>query len=138
MHTKLLPKQKGEWAEVCFAAEVLRRGWRISRPYGDSCPYDCIVDVVGKLSRVQVKAVYSSQPGRLRPYRVNMRRGLRNQLRYSSCEIDVLAVFVVPRGNWYIVPMTAIEKRVQLGFGSCTRSAGALEHFREAWTVLEG
>src|SRR4051812_25744099 len=44
MRAKLLAKQKGEWAEVCFAAEVLRRGWRISRPYGDSAPYDCIVD----------------------------------------------------------------------------------------------
>src|SRR5256886_17540003 len=57
MPTKLLAKQKGEWAEVCFAAEVLLRGWRIARPYGDSGPYDCVVDAHGKLSRVQVKSV---------------------------------------------------------------------------------
>ena len=57
MPTKLLAKQKGEWAEVCFAAEVLRRGWRIARPYGDSAPYDCVVDADGRLSRVQVKSV---------------------------------------------------------------------------------
>src|SRR4051812_45658971 len=56
MRTKLLAKEKGEWAEVCFAAEVLRRGWGISRPYGDSSPYDCIVDCAGRISRVQIKS----------------------------------------------------------------------------------
>jgi len=47
-----------------------------------------------------------------------------------------LAVFVVPRAAWYIVPMSAIEKRVQLGFGSSKRSNGALEEYREAWEIF--
>jgi hypothetical protein len=136
MALKLLAKQKGEWAEVCFAAEVLRRGWRIARPYGDSCAYDCIVDVGGRLSRVQVKSVHWRDAGRQYPYRVKMWRGKRNQLGYSAREVDVLAVLVVPRRAWYIVPISAIEKRVALGFGADRRSCGALERYRQAWWVL--
>src|SRR3954465_2625879 len=56
MRPKLLAKKKGEWEEGCFAAEILRRGWRISRPYGDSSPYDCIVDCAGRISPVPIKA----------------------------------------------------------------------------------
>jgi hypothetical protein len=136
MPVKLLAKQKGEWAEVCFAAEILRRGWRIARPYGDSAPYDCIVDCAGRISRVQVKSVHWRDEGRRYPYRVKMWRGKRNQLGYSSRDIDVLAVFVAPRATWYIVPMSAIEDRVVLGFGPSRRSHGALEEYREAWESL--
>ena len=62
MPAKLPAKQKGEWAEVCFAAEILRRGWRISRPYGDSAPYDCIVDVGAQVSCARCLLPPASRP----------------------------------------------------------------------------
>src|SRR5437762_3677477 len=105
MQTTLLAKQKGEWAEVCFAAEILRRGWRIARPYGDSCRYDCIVDCDGHLSRVQVKSVTRRSEGRLRSFRVRLIQGRYFHLRYTTSEVDVLAVFVIPECMWYIVPL---------------------------------
>jgi PD-(D/E)XK endonuclease len=149
MHTKLLPKQKGEWAEVCFAAEVLRRGWRISRPYGDSCPYDCIVDcgATGRrgsarsarrtLSRVQVKSVNRKSRSRVRCYPVNMVHGRRYHLRYSRREVDVIAVLIVPKHMWYIVPIGAVEGRGLLSFAGSERVSGGLEGYREAWEVLK-
>ena len=131
MPLNLLAKQKGEWAEVCFAAEVLRRGWRISRPYGDSGPYDCIVDVRGRISRVQVKAVAQARKKTRFPYVVKLIRGRFNHLSYSGREIDVIAVLIVPKSVWYIVPISAVEgwrprsKAIDRGWpwANATRSA---------------
>jgi len=134
----LLAKQKGEWAEVCFAAEILRRGWRIARPYGDSAPYDCIVDCGGHLSRVQVKAVDRKSRSRIRCYPVNMVHGRRYHLRYSSREVEVIAVFIVPKSMWYIVPIRAVDGRGLLSFAADKKITGGLEQYREAWRVLKG
>jgi hypothetical protein len=37
-------KLQGEWAEACFAAEALRRGFIVSKPLGDSAPYDFVLE----------------------------------------------------------------------------------------------
>ena len=138
MDVTLFPKEKGEWAEVCFAAEILRRGWRISRPYGDSCLYDCIVDVRGRISRVQVKSVDRKSRSRIRCYPVNMVHGRRYHLRYSPREVDVIAVFIVPKSLWYIVPIRAVDGRGLLSFAADKKIRGGLEQYREAWSVLKG
>jgi hypothetical protein len=137
MRTKLLAKQKGEWAEVCFAAEVLRRGWRIARPYGDSSLYDCIVDCGGHISRVQVKSVNRKSRSRIRCYPVNMVHGRRYHLRYSAREVDVIAALIVPKHMWYIVPISAVEGRGLLSFAGSESVSGGLERYREAWEVLK-
>ncbi len=136
MPLTLLSKQKGEWAEVCFAAEILRRGWRISRPYGDSCRYDCIVDVCGQLSRVQVKSVYGRDAGRKYPYRVKMIRGKHVRWPYTSRDVDFMAVLVVPRSRWYIVPLVAVEGRSRINFSGSAGAEGPLEHYAEAWDLF--
>ena len=46
-HSKL----QGEWAEACFAAEALRRGFIVSKPLGDSAPYDFVLDWRGPRRR---------------------------------------------------------------------------------------
>ena len=142
----LLPTPKGEWAEVCFAAEILRRGWRISRPYGDSGPYDCVVDVAGRVSRVQIKAVAAARRGTRYPYVVKLIRGRFNHLTYSAREIDVIAVLIVPKSLWYIVPVSAIEGWKHMGFSGKKHAVWKrkrkhtvdLEKYREAWQFLKG
>ena len=135
---KLLPKQKGEWAEVLFAAEILRRGWRISRPYGDSCRYDCIVDVGGHLSRVQIKAVAARSRARFRPYNVSLVHHKHYYLLYSAREVDVIAALILPQAMWYIVPLSAIKRgRRHISFAGNKKIAGGLEKYREAWEVLK-
>ena len=47
---------------MCFAAEILRRGWRISRPYGDSAPYDCIVDATPRRATARCLPPPASRP----------------------------------------------------------------------------
>jgi hypothetical protein len=48
-------KQKGDLAELMVAADLRRRGCKISIPFGGDCDYDLVVERHGRLERVQVK-----------------------------------------------------------------------------------
>jgi hypothetical protein len=128
MRTKLPAKQKGEWAEVCFAAEILRRGWRITRPYGDSGPYDCIVDAGGRLSRVQVKSV-ETRAGKRR-FKVTVAAGRNRKRGYSVRQVDFVVIFVIPLRCWYVIPLAAVHGRISISL------PGRFGEFREAWDKL--
>ena len=131
MFTKLPAKQKGEWAEVCFAAEILRRGWGFARPNGDSGPYDCIVDAGGRLSRVQVKSVEkAAAPGR---FHVTVAAGRNRKRRYSSGQVDIIAVLVIPLRSWYLIPLEAVRGRVAISLSP----GGRFEQYRKGWGRLD-
>ena len=49
-------KQKGDLAELLVAADLRRRGYLISLPYGEDSPYDLVLD------RVMVHIGTSSRP----------------------------------------------------------------------------
>jgi len=130
MRTKLPAKQKGEWAEVCFAAEILRRGWRIARLYGDSSPYDCIVEADGRLSRVQVKSV--EKPAGKNRFKVTVAAGRNRKRKYSARRVDLLAILVIPLHSWYLIPLAAVRGRISVSL----RAGGRFERYREAWERL--
>ena len=130
MPKKLPAKKKGEWAEVCFAAEVLRRGWGFARPNGDSGPYDCIVDAGGRLARVQVKSVEKAA-GKGR-YKVTVAAGRNRKRRYSEREVDFIAILVIPWRSWYVIPLAAVKGRVAISL----REGGRFERYREGWSGL--
>lgn len=132
MPTKLPAKQKGEWAEVCFAAEILRRGWQFARPNGDSGPYDCIVDAGGRLSRVQVKSVEKAA-GRGR-FHVTVAAGRNRKRGYTSRQVDVIAILVIPWRSWYLIPLRAVRGRIAISLRQC----GRFERYCDAWDLLEG
>ena len=48
-------KQRGEWAELRFMTRATELGFRVSKPWGDSAPYDLAIDHRGRFRRVQVK-----------------------------------------------------------------------------------
>lgn len=50
------PKRRGEMAEAAFVAKASRMGFGVAKPWGDSDPYDLIVDTGEKLRKVQVKS----------------------------------------------------------------------------------
>jgi len=131
MPTKLPAKQKGEWAEVCFAAEILRRGWGIARPYGDSGPYDCIVDAGGRLSRVQVKSVEKAA-GKGR-FHATVAAGRNKKRGYSAQQVDLLAILVIPWRSWYVIPLRAVRGRKAISI----REGGRFGEYREAWEFFQ-
>ena len=126
------PKLQGEWAEYCFITQAIAHGLRVSKPCGDSSPYDVVVDSNGKLSRVQVKSV--STKGRT-TYHVSAGRGAHSKLHYDANDVDFLAVLVIPESVWYVIPIQeAACKTIHL----CPHrpSKRRFEPFREAWHLL--
>ena len=52
-------KQKGDWAELEVARDLVRRGFRIAIPYGEDWDFDLLFQRPGSdsIERVQVKYV---------------------------------------------------------------------------------
>jgi len=48
-------KDRGEWAESVFIARASEHGLPVSKPWGDSNSFDCVVGRPGKFVAVQVK-----------------------------------------------------------------------------------
>jgi hypothetical protein len=49
------PQTAGEWAESVFAVRAAENGLPVSKPFGDSGSFDCVVGRPGKFVGVQVK-----------------------------------------------------------------------------------
>jgi hypothetical protein len=97
-----------------------------------------VVDAGAGFQRVQVKAVFTAVANVPSPYRVALVHGYWKQLRYSPQEVDLLAVLIVPRKTWFIVPTSALEDRTLLTFGRTRRVGNWLEKYREAWEQFLG
>src|SRR5260370_42171052 len=48
-------KQRGEWVELLFMTRAAKRGYVVSKPWGDSARYDVGIEQDGRFKRVQVK-----------------------------------------------------------------------------------
>ena len=125
-------KRQGELAELVFAERAAKLGWRVSKPYGESSAYDFVVDVNGKMRRVQVKSVGTERDG---SYRIGSGSGHSSKRAYTRREIDVLAAYVIPEDAWYLIPVEyCAVKSIHL----CPHrgSRRKFERFREAWEVV--
>jgi hypothetical protein len=125
-------KREGELAEVEFLKRALKLGLVVSKPYGDSAPYDFVVGDRQKLSRVQVKSTARRERG---AYHVSSGSGGMRKWSYTREEIDVLAVYIVPLDTWYLIPIEAFTpvRTMWLRPGSGRR----FESFREGWDLLQ-
>ena len=58
-------KRRGEIGEAAFLAKASAMGFGVAKPWGDSDRYDLIVDVAGRLLKVQIKSAHcvSASPG---------------------------------------------------------------------------
>ena len=135
--TACYSKRKGEMAELIFVVKAASMGFAVCKPYGDSEPYDLVVEENGRLLRIQVKSVFTSTRW---GYSVAVaRKRLRHHIRYSPQEIDFIAAYVVPHDAWYIVPVSEIVNCIHIRLypeGTKKRDGGRFERFREAWDLL--
>lgn len=131
-------KRLGEIAEAMFLAKVAGLGFGVTKPWGDSEPYDFIVDVHGGhagLWRVQVKSAH--REGKQRGYSFHAHG---HDLRaYRERDVDALVALVVPENAWYVFPMRVFRKKrsVRLYPGS-RRKRSRYERFRDAWGLWRG
>ena len=133
MKTLRQPKMIGEWVELEFMAQAAKRGLTISKPYGDSAPFDFIVGRSQPLHRVQVRSTswYGS-----RAFICLIRA--RAHRRFNWRQYDLLAAYVVPKNAWYIIPTKSIARTrwaISL-FPHIKNSKGKHEKYRDAWHLM--
>jgi hypothetical protein len=99
-------KRKGDLAELEVAADLAKRGCRISIPFGEDCNYDLIADYEGRLHRVQVKHVRSDGRIILVPCRSHsLTNGkVRVVKHYTSAMVDWIAVYDCTSERCYYCP----------------------------------
>ncbi len=125
-------KRRGEIGEAAFLAKASSMGWGVAKPWGDSDRYDLIVDVGGRLLKVQVKSAHRvcAQPGG--GYRI--RAHPHQRVSYRDDEIDFLVAYIVPEDIWYVFPPSAFQnmKSMRL-FPYKGKKMSKFERYREAW-----
>jgi len=128
---RLSLKRRGEVAEAAFLHKVGSMGFSVAKPWGDSDPYDFIVQSGSKCWRVQVKSAYVKNEG---GYSTSLFGGTRRR-GYTHDDIDFLVAYAVPEDVWYVVPVDVFRRAKQIRFypGSPTSE---YEKYREAWCLM--
>ena len=125
-------KERGEWAELCFMALAKGLGLGVLKPFGESGRYDVAVENGGPIWRVQVKSTIYCRRGN--EYSLNVMGPGRKQ--YKKGTVDFFAVWVIPVGEWYIIPYAAMGKKTTLHFTAGSKRA-RWARYREAWDLLK-
>ncbi len=131
----LTTKQLGEIAEAEFIAKAVGMGFVVAKPWGDSEPYDFIVNVRREFNfwRVQVKSAHTVGEDGTCSFRAHDHR-LRS---YRAEDIDALVAYARPSEAWYVFPVRVVEglKSLKLYPGS-RKGRSRYEKWREAWEIL--
>ena len=131
----LTSKQLGEIAEAEFVAKAVGMGFVVAKPWGDSEPYDFIVNTRHEFNfwRVQVKSAHVAGEDGTYSFRAHDHA----QRSYSAKDIDALVAYAKPAEAWYVMPVRVVEglKSLKLYPGSL-RKRSKYERWREAWEVL--
>lgn len=130
-------KERGEWVELQFMAQALRKGFRVSKPWGDSASYDVGVEHDRLFLRVQVKSTsFRYQNGYLCGFKSNTKGK-----RYTRRKVDFFAAYIVPEEVWYIIPACVVLKTKASNLmlfpaQAMQRDYFKYEGYREAWGLL--
>jgi hypothetical protein len=132
-------KRMGELAELAFMYRAASEGIWVARPYGDSHPYDFLVQHGRKLLRVQVKSCFTPHRTGF-PIHVCRKVAKDKGLQYSEEDVDFIAAYIAPHQAWYLIPIESLKKmkciRLYPG-GINLRSTPFYETYREAWHLLK-
>jgi hypothetical protein len=122
-------KKRGEWAESVFVARAVENGLEISKPFGESGRFDCVVGGPGKFVAVQVKCTIAKQHN-AKGYICNLKS---NNKKYVPGSFDFVAAYAILEDTWYIVPEKAIRGMSAICLCS---TMPKYEQYREAWNLL--
>ena len=131
-------KERGEWAELRFMTKAAEHGFKLTKPWGENTPYDVVIDLGGRFVSVQVKSTMCQKrprKGHERPgcFSVRLHRG--GDLLYKPSDFHYLAVYVIPKDAWYIIPFALVRARGAIGMRPGDRE-NKYERYREAWHLL--
>ncbi|HEV7217467.1 MAG: group I intron-associated PD-(D/E)XK endonuclease [Terriglobales bacterium] len=126
-------KRRGEWAELRFMARASEHGFSVSKPWGDSEPYDFLVGHEGKFWRVQVKST-TFRKGHSYYCRLHGSHARR----YTTQQIDFVAAYIIPKNIWFIFPAeVALRINASLILSPHMETSKNGE-YEEAWHLMQG
>jgi hypothetical protein len=131
-------KERGEWVELQFMAGAVRKGFKVSKPWGDSSAYDVGIESGQRILRVQVKSTdCRTQYGYLCQFKPNA-----HSKPYTLKQVDFFAAYVIPKDVWYVIPAKVLlggEGKLALTLlpeNPKSPERYAHECYREAWGLL--
>jgi hypothetical protein len=112
---ELTPDRKGAIAEAAIAAHAIRAGFDVYRPISEGGRYDLILDVGGRLLRVQCKwAVLESGAVVIRTYSARRApEGMRVRT-YAAADVDVIVAYCDALDACYYLPPELFVGRRQV------------------------
>jgi len=124
--------ERGEWAEIRFVARAAEQLFRVSKPWGNTAPYDLMVERDGVIYRVQVKSTIN----RVGPasFACGMPSGKRRTELLK--EVDFVAAYVIPVDIWYIIPVGAVQKHKGAISLSPWKRDAKYARYLESWYLL--
>jgi hypothetical protein len=125
------PKIRGEWVELRFMQRAIELRFRVSRPWGDSAPYDVVTEFRRHFRRVQVKCTVNK---RWNSYVCCI---CANHVPYSPADIDFIAAYVIPTDTWYILPIRATHGQPDILLTPASPHSKYAK-YKEAWHLLKG
>jgi PD-(D/E)XK endonuclease len=125
-------KRRGEIGEAAFLAKASAMGFGVAKPWGDSDRYDFIVDVAGRLLKVQIKSAHRASHHPTGGYNLRCCGHVRGS--YRPDEIDLLVAYIVPEDIWYIFPPGAFQTMKSLRlYPHRKQKTSKFDQYREAW-----
>jgi PD-(D/E)XK endonuclease len=104
--------QKGAIAEACIAAAALKLGVEVYRPVAEGGRYDMILDIGGKLWRVQCK--WATRRGETLVISCQSARRCADgfiRRRYTAEEIDAIGAYSLELDRCFLIPIARVENR---------------------------
>lgn len=117
----------GAAIESLFDFEAMSKGFTVSAPLTDKSQYDRIVDVKGTLHRVQVKArrTYGKTT-------VVLRIGYSKSKRYTSDDIEIIALYIEDNNSWYLFPVDVCSKNIRVNI----KKDKTKDKYKNNWTIF--
>lgn len=103
-------KQLGNITEVSVILEFLKLGYNVLIPYGDCERYDCVVDINGKLYKIQIKTS-KEEDGKIvfNTASTHYSDGKCIHTSYTKQDIDYFATFY--KNKCYLIPVEEAGNR---------------------------
>jgi hypothetical protein len=124
-------KQRGEWVELLFMTRAAKRGYVVSKPWGDSARYDVGIEQDGRFKRVQVKGTDCREGNGYSCLLAGTKLKA-----YTTKQVDYFAIYLLREDIWYIFPAKRLVRQGVVVLSP--HSEGSVhERYREAWELLD-
>lgn len=138
-------KLKGDIAEQAIILQALKMGWEILKPIGDRLPYDLVIDVEGKLVKIQSKNAWFDKNRKfflIDTRRTKTNRRVMRRDEYNNKDFDFAIAYVHPLELFFVIPVDdflSFKSSVYLQAASNKKRQRKpkASKYRNAWNLIQ-